>query len=59
MSEARALVQVYNSLIIRFLDDPTDSLSLIRDADKLVAYRFLKSNADAPLVVFINQRMEE
>ncbi|RDX81236.1 Ubiquitin carboxyl-terminal hydrolase 8, partial [Mucuna pruriens] len=59
MSEARALVQVYNNCIIRFLEDPTDSLSLIRDADKLVAYRFLKYNADAPLVVFINQQMEE
>lgn len=59
MSEAEALVQVYNNCIIRFLEDPSDSLSLIRDADKLVAYRFMKDNGDAPLVVFINQRMEE
>ncbi|XP_052726900.1 ubiquitin carboxyl-terminal hydrolase 8 isoform X2 [Vigna angularis] len=51
--------QVYNNCIIRFLEDPTDSLSLIRDADKLVAYRFYKNNADTPLVVFINQQMEE
>ncbi|KAK7375213.1 hypothetical protein VNO78_35906 [Psophocarpus tetragonolobus] len=53
------VAEVYNNCIIRFLEDPADSLSLIRDADKLVAYRFLKYNADAPLVVFINQRMEE
>lgn len=59
MSDAIALIQVYNNCIIRFLEDPTDSLSLIRDADKLVAYRFYKNNADAPLVVFINQQMEE
>ncbi|KAG4961117.1 hypothetical protein JHK87_037750 [Glycine soja] len=57
--ETLLVAEVYNNCIIRFLEDPTDSLSLIRDADKLVAYRFLKYNADAPLVVFINQRMEE
>ena len=59
ISEARAVVQVYNNLIIRFLEDSTDSLSLIRDADRLVAYRFMKDNRDAPLVIFINQQMEE
>jgi len=52
-------MQVYNNRIIRFLEDPADSLSLIREADKLVAYRFPKDNGDPPLVVFINQRMEE
>ncbi|ESW21997.1 hypothetical protein PHAVU_005G117700 [Phaseolus vulgaris] len=57
--ETLLVAEVYNNCIIRFLEDPTDSLSLIRDADKLVAYRFLKNNADGPLVVFINQHMEE
>ncbi|KAL2331868.1 hypothetical protein Fmac_019449 [Flemingia macrophylla] len=57
--ETLLVAEVYNNCIIRFLEEPTDSLSLIRDADKLVAYRFLKYNVDAPLVVFINQRMEE
>ncbi|QCE09523.1 ubiquitin carboxyl-terminal hydrolase 8 [Vigna unguiculata] len=57
--ETLLVAEVYNNCIIRFLEDPTDSLSLIRDADKLVAYRFYKNNADAPLVVFINQQMEE
>ncbi|XP_057457577.1 ubiquitin carboxyl-terminal hydrolase 8 isoform X2 [Lotus japonicus] len=57
--ETLLVAEVYNNCIIRFLEDPSDSLSLIRDADKLVAYRFMKDNGDAPLVVFINQRMEE
>ncbi|KAJ1400030.1 Ubiquitin specific protease, conserved site [Sesbania bispinosa] len=56
--ETLLVAEVYNHRIIRFLEDPTDSLSLIRDADKLVAYRFMKDNGDAPLVVFINQQME-
>ncbi|KAK7272268.1 hypothetical protein RJT34_28758 [Clitoria ternatea] len=57
--ETLLVAEVYNNCIIRFLEDPTDSLSLIRDADKLVAYRFLKVYGDTPLVVFINQQMEE
>ena len=59
ISEARAVVQAYNNLIIRFLEDPSDSLSLIRDADRLVAYRFMKDNGDGPFLVFMNQRMEK
>ncbi|KAF1885501.1 hypothetical protein Lal_00029390 [Lupinus albus] len=58
-SEARSVLQVFTNCIIRFLEDPCDSLSLIRDADRLVAYRFKKDSVDAPLVVFMNQRMEE
>ncbi|KAK7261145.1 hypothetical protein RIF29_27449 [Crotalaria pallida] len=57
--ETLLVAEVYNNLIIRFLEDPADSLSLIRDADRLVAYRFLKDTGDAPLVIFIHQRMEE
>ncbi|XP_058779622.1 ubiquitin carboxyl-terminal hydrolase 8 [Vicia villosa] len=57
--ETLLVAEVYNNCIIRFLEDPADSLSLIRDADKLVAYRFPKDTRDAPLAVFINQRMEE
>ncbi|MED6135339.1 hypothetical protein PIB30_045528 [Stylosanthes scabra] len=53
------VAEVYNNRIIRFLEDPADSLSLIRDADRLVAYRIMKDNRDAPLVIFINQRTEE
>ncbi|RYQ97733.1 hypothetical protein Ahy_B08g093815 [Arachis hypogaea] len=57
--ETLLVAEVYNNLIIRFLEDPADSLSLIRDADRLVAYRIMKDNGDAPLVIFIHQRMEE
>ncbi|OIV99196.1 hypothetical protein TanjilG_19692 [Lupinus angustifolius] len=57
--ETILVAEVYNNCIIRFLEDPSDSLSLIRDADRLIAYRFKKDNGDAPLVVFMNQRMEE
>lgn len=54
----RILVQVYNNRIIRYLEDSTDSLSLIRDGDRLVAYR-LKKDDNVPLVVFMHQHMEE
>ncbi|KAE9620697.1 hypothetical protein Lal_00019804 [Lupinus albus] len=57
--ETILVAEVYNNCIIRFLEDPSDSLSLIRDADRLIAYRFKKDNGDTPLVVFMNQRMEE
>ncbi|KAK7257573.1 hypothetical protein RIF29_31634 [Crotalaria pallida] len=57
--ETLLVAEVYNNCIIRFLEDPSDSLSLIRDADRLVAYRFMKDNGDSPLVVFMNQRMDE
>ncbi|KAI4322496.1 hypothetical protein L6164_022186 [Bauhinia variegata] len=57
--ETLLVAEVYNNRIIRYLEEPTDSLSLIRDADRLVAYRFIKDTGDAPLVVFINQRKEE
>ncbi|XP_057729496.1 ubiquitin carboxyl-terminal hydrolase 8-like [Arachis stenosperma] len=57
--ETLLVAEVYNSRIIRFLEDPADSLSLIRDADRLVAYRIMKDSGDSPLVIFIHQRMEE
>ncbi|KAL6623381.1 hypothetical protein ACP70R_033260 [Stipagrostis hirtigluma subsp. patula] len=58
-NDERLLVaEVYNSAIIRYLDDPTEVISLIRDGDRLVAYRFPKDSEDAPVVVFRNQRME-
>lgn len=50
--------QVYNSRIIRFLEDPSDSLKLIRDEDQLVAYRLTKSCDQGPLVVFMHRRPE-
>lgn len=52
-------VQVYSNKIIRYLEDPSDSLSLIRDEDQLVAYRLPKDFGKFPLVVFMHQQIEE
>lgn len=51
--------QIYNNRIIRYLEEPADSLSLIRDDDRLVAYRLAKDTEKVPLVVFMHQQMEE
>lgn len=52
-------VQVYNNRILRYLEEPADSLSLIRDGDRLVAYRIKKDSDNASLVVFMHQHLEE
>ncbi|KAL6847146.1 hypothetical protein ACP4OV_022999 [Aristida adscensionis] len=58
-NDERLLVaEVYNCSIIRYLEDPSEVISLIRDGDRLVAYRLPKDIEDAPVVVFRNQRME-
>lgn len=51
--------QVYNKCIIRFLEDPSDVLKLIRDEYRLVAYRLAKESVKVPLIVFTHQMMEE
>jgi ubiquitin carboxyl-terminal hydrolase 4/11/15 len=40
------------------LEEPSEVISLIRDGDRLVAYRLPKGSEDAPIVVFKNERME-
>nr|GME10324.1 ubiquitin carboxyl-terminal hydrolase 8 [Ipomoea batatas] len=57
--ETLLVAEVYNSRIIRYLGGSADSLSLIRDGDRLVAYRLLKSSGEDPLVVFTHQQTEE
>ncbi|KAJ8439349.1 hypothetical protein Cgig2_022486 [Carnegiea gigantea] len=52
------VAEIYNHRIIRFLEDPADSLSLIRDEDRLVAYRLPKDTEKAATVVFMHQEME-
>ncbi|RCV19482.1 hypothetical protein SETIT_3G388400v2 [Setaria italica] len=56
--ERLLVAEVYNNSIIRYLDEPSEVISLIRDGDRLVAYRLPKDSEDAPIVVFRNQRME-
>jgi ubiquitin carboxyl-terminal hydrolase 4/11/15 len=51
-------MQVYNGSLIRYLEEPSEVISLIRDGDRLVAYRLPKDSEDAPIVVFKNERME-
>ncbi|XP_057536456.1 ubiquitin carboxyl-terminal hydrolase 8 [Amaranthus tricolor] len=57
--ETLLVAEVYNHRIIRFLEDPADSLSLIRDEDRLVAYRLLKAAEKETTVVFMHQEIEE
>ncbi|KAF8403395.1 hypothetical protein HHK36_011497 [Tetracentron sinense] len=57
--ETLLVAEIYNNRIIRYLEEPSDSLSLIRDGDRLAAYRLPKDLEKLPLVVFMHQRMEE
>ncbi|KAG2240847.1 hypothetical protein Bca52824_097044 [Brassica carinata] len=57
--ETLLVTEVYNNQILRFLDEPTDSLTLIRDGDKLVVYRLKKDADNSPLIVFMHQKLED
>ncbi|XP_047316679.1 ubiquitin carboxyl-terminal hydrolase 8 isoform X2 [Impatiens glandulifera] len=57
--EELLVAEVYNNRIIRYLEEPSDSLSLIRDDDRLVVYRLLKDVENNPAVVFMHQQAEE
>ncbi|GER53074.1 ubiquitin carboxyl-terminal hydrolase [Striga asiatica] len=59
VDETFLVAEIYNNRIIRFLEEPTDSLSLIRDNDQLIAYRLAKDDKEAPLFVFMHQLAEE
>ncbi|KAG1333901.1 Ubiquitin carboxyl-terminal hydrolase 8 [Cocos nucifera] len=57
--ESLLVAEVYSNRIIRYLEDPLDSLSLIRDGDRLAAYRLVKDFENLPLVVFTHQPLKE
>ncbi|KAL8526927.1 hypothetical protein ACS0TY_015974 [Phlomoides rotata] len=57
--ETLLIAEIFNNSIFRILDAPSDSLDLIRDHDRLVAYRFPKDMDGAPLVVFTHQEQEK
>ncbi|CAN4100809.1 unnamed protein product [Withania somnifera] len=59
VDETLLVAEIYNNRIIRYLEEPTDSLSLIRDGDRLVAYRLQKGTEEAPLVMFTHQQIDE
>ncbi|KAL5808588.1 hypothetical protein ACOSQ3_029279 [Xanthoceras sorbifolium] len=57
--ETLLVAEIYKNKIFRFLEEPSDSLELIRDDDKLVAYRLPKDSETSPLVVFMHQKKEK
>ncbi|KAJ0084359.1 hypothetical protein Patl1_30249 [Pistacia atlantica] len=59
VDETLLVAEIYNNRIIRYLEEPADSLSLIRDDDQLVAYRLRKDSNKDLLVVFMHQQIEE
>uniref|UniRef100_A0A251SRF5 Ubiquitin carboxyl-terminal hydrolase n=3 Tax=Helianthus annuus TaxID=4232 RepID=A0A251SRF5_HELAN len=57
--ETLLVAEIFNNRILHFLDRPYDSLELIRDYDKLAAYRLPKDQDSLPLVVFSHSHSEE
>lgn len=57
--ETLLITEVYNNHIIRYLEEPSDSVSLLRDGDKLAAYRLPKEYEKSPLVVFTHQHFDD
>ncbi|KAM5559288.1 ubiquitin carboxyl-terminal hydrolase 8-like [Rosa sericea] len=53
--ETLLVAEIYQCRIFRLLEDPSDSLAFVRDADKLVAYRLPKDFERSHLVVFLHQ----
>ncbi|GAA0154175.1 cysteine protease [Lithospermum erythrorhizon] len=58
VDEAFLVAEIYNNRLIRLLEEPSDSLSLIRDGDRLVAYRLPKDYEKKSLVVFMHQQKD-
>ncbi|XP_024985161.1 ubiquitin carboxyl-terminal hydrolase 8-like isoform X2 [Cynara cardunculus var. scolymus] len=57
--ETLLVAEIYNHRVLHFLDKPADSIELVRDYDRLVAYRLPKDEDNFPLVVFTHRRFEE
>ncbi|WCJ34160.1 Ubiquitin carboxyl-terminal hydrolase 8 [Euphorbia peplus] len=57
--ETLLVVEIYKNKIFRFLEEASDALALIRDDDKLVAYRLPKDNEASPLFVFTHELQEK
>ncbi|PVH63452.1 hypothetical protein PAHAL_2G031500 [Panicum hallii] len=57
--EILLVAEVYNNCILRYLEEPSDSVSLLRDGDKLAAYRLPKKYEKSPLVIFTHQHFDE
>ncbi|EFH70531.1 hypothetical protein ARALYDRAFT_892011 [Arabidopsis lyrata subsp. lyrata] len=57
--ETLLVTEVYNNQIIRFIEEPTDSLTIIGYGAKLVVYRLKKDANNSRLIVFTHQKLEE
>ncbi|OMO68655.1 Peptidase C19, ubiquitin carboxyl-terminal hydrolase 2 [Corchorus olitorius] len=57
--ETLLIAEIYRNKIFRLLDDPSDSLGLIRDEDTLVAYRLPKVSESYTLAVFLHEHQQE
>uniref|UniRef100_A0A5B7BYP1 Ubiquitin carboxyl-terminal hydrolase n=1 Tax=Davidia involucrata TaxID=16924 RepID=A0A5B7BYP1_DAVIN len=60
--ETLLMAEIFNDRILHFLNRPydsIDSIDLIRDGDRLVAYRLPKDSETSPLVVFMHQQGEK
>ncbi|CAH1452970.1 unnamed protein product [Lactuca virosa] len=57
-SEKVFLVEIWNHLIHRFLEDPLMSLSSIKDDDHLSAYKIPKSMKNTKFLLLIHRRQE-
>ncbi|KAJ1702668.1 hypothetical protein LUZ63_002447 [Rhynchospora breviuscula] len=57
--ETLLVAEVFRSGILRFLDEPSDLISLVRNGDQLAAYRVPKGQECSAVVVFMHQKVEE
>ncbi|KAM7499981.1 hypothetical protein LguiA_024395 [Lonicera macranthoides] len=55
-NETLLIAEIYNNCIIQFFDNLAETIELIRDGDRLVAYRVPKDSDTSPLVVFMHQK---
>ncbi|KAH8485444.1 hypothetical protein H0E87_027033, partial [Populus deltoides] len=58
IDEMLMVVEIYKNKIFRLMTEPSDSVALIRDEYKLVAYRLPKDNQNSLLIVFMHERVE-
>ncbi|KAF7851955.1 hypothetical protein BT93_L1664 [Corymbia citriodora subsp. variegata] len=56
--ETLLVAEVYKNCIFQYLDDPSDSIDLIRDNDQIVAYRLPKGSEPSVLVEFVHTKAE-
>ncbi|KAJ1690524.1 hypothetical protein LUZ63_014679 [Rhynchospora breviuscula] len=56
--ETLLIASVYSNRIVGYLEEPSDLISLVRDGDRLAAYRLQKDSDAASILVFVHQHQE-